>query len=86
MLMWINLMTQESPIKSKVTDVISRKLSNPSPSESPTEQNGRKKPIPVVSYTINPTHTCLIQHFLKIACMVPIMTSQAIQDWVARDF
>ena len=57
-------MTQESPIKSKVTDVISRKLSNPSPSESPTEQNGRKKPIPVVSYTINPTHTCLIQHSL----------------------
>ena len=43
MLMWINLMTQESHIKSKVTDVISRKLATPSPSESPTEQNGSKQ-------------------------------------------
>ena len=47
MLMWINLMTQESPIKSKVPDVISRKLSTPSPSESPTEHNGSKQATPV---------------------------------------
>ena len=43
MLMWINLMTQESHIKSKVTDVVSRKLVTPSPLESPTEQNGSKQ-------------------------------------------
>ena len=46
MLMWINLMTQEGPIRSEVTDVISGKLSTPSPSETPTEENGSKQATP----------------------------------------
>ena len=46
MLMGINLMTQESPIRAEVSDVISRKLSTPSPSETPTEQNGSKQATP----------------------------------------
>ena len=46
MLMWINLMTQEGHIKSEVSDVISRKLSTPSHSETPTEQNGSKQATP----------------------------------------
>ena len=46
MLMWINLITQESHIRSEVSDVISRKLSTPSPSETPTEQNGSKQATP----------------------------------------
>ena len=33
----------------------------------------------VASYTINPGHPRLIQHFLTIARMVAIMTTQAIQ-------
>ena len=85
MLMWINLMTQESHIKSKVTDVISRKLATPSPSESPTEQNGSKQVLGVVSFTIKTKHPRLIPHFLKTACMVPIMT-QAIRVWVVSAF
>ena len=46
MLTWINLMTKESPIKSEVTNVISKKLSTPSPPETPSEQNGRKEATP----------------------------------------
>ena len=51
MLMWINLMTQESHIRSEVSDVISWKLSTPSPSETPTEQNGSKQATPELTST-----------------------------------
>jgi hypothetical protein len=39
-------MTKESPIKSEVTNVISKKLSTTSSSPSPSEQNGRKQATP----------------------------------------
>ena len=45
MVMWINLMTQDSHFKSEVTSLISSKLSTPSPPETSPEQNGRKKSI-----------------------------------------
>ena len=87
MVMWINLMTQESPIKSEVTNVISKKLSHPSPPETGTEQNGRKQATPEFttsspwsSYLYNQPRTYSpYSTFLTIAHMGAIMTTQDIQ-------
>jgi hypothetical protein len=65
MLMWINLITQESHIRSEVSDVISRKLSTPSPSETPTEQNGSKQATPEFK-SISPWVASAFQIFLRL--------------------
>jgi hypothetical protein len=46
MLMWVNLMTQDSPIKPEVSSVICKNLVTPSPPETPSEQNVRTKATP----------------------------------------
>jgi len=43
MVMWINLMTQESPKKEEVADLLKRKLSTPSPLKTPPKQNSREQ-------------------------------------------
>ena len=54
--------------------------------ESKQHQNLQQAVHGVATYTIKPGHTLLIQHFLTIAHTGAIMTSQAIQVWIATAF